>query len=120
MIEHHHKTGTTVRSAYGKRFPRWLELEIHRLSPECWLAKYDRKTGKCCNASEAGSTTPTIASTYLEKLAKRSSAKVRKTKASKQRYQDPATIEKRLKRRMEGVEVFVRKGKSLRPVANDQ
>lgn len=119
VIKHHQRIGTNVRSAYGKRFPQWLELELHRLSPECWLAQHDRKTGKRRKASEAVGATPTIASTYLEKLAKRSSAKVRKSKASTQRHEDPAIIQKRHKRRMEGVKVFIRKGKTLHPVVND-
>jgi hypothetical protein len=115
VIEHHYKIGTNVRDAYGKRFPGWLEDEVRRISPQRWLAYYNRKTGKRCQRGEKVSTAPTLATAYLEKLAKRKAAKAPKNTASKRKREDPAIIEKRLNRRMEGVEVLVRKATTLHP-----
>lgn len=114
VIEHHHKTGTNVRDANGKRFPGWLEEEVRRASPQRWLAYYDRKTGKRREQDEAKSSAPTIATTYLEKLATKKPAARYRNGAPKERREDPAIIEKRLNRRMEGVEVLVRRGTTLR------
>jgi hypothetical protein len=109
VINHHHKTGTSLRDAYGKRFPGWLEEEVRCANPQRWLALYDLKTGKRRERGEAASSAPTIAITYLERLAQKKESSRPRNSASKQRHKDPATVEKRLNRRMEDVEVLVRR-----------
>jgi hypothetical protein len=119
VIEYHSKSGTNVRSAYGKRFPNWLELEVQRLTPEVWLASYERKTGKRSHERDAVDARPTSTKAAPTDRPKHPAGKTKRNNAVKRRHRDPATIQARLDRRMVGVEVMVRRGRTLYLVSRD-
>lgn len=59
IIEHHHRTETSVRDHYGKKhYPVWLEQEVQSFGTERWLAYWGKETGKPKRVKSDAATTP--------------------------------------------------------------
>lgn len=121
VIAHHAKTGTSIRDAYGKKFPKWLELEVERVTPERWLTSVSRKTGRRSSPAQRPDGEVNTGQEAVASSQPVSPPKIKpKKRKSKPKRQEAEAIRKRLAQRMAGVTVRVRKHKlSLKTCRTD-
>lgn len=112
VIAHHAKTGTSILEVYGKKFPKWLEIEVKRETPQRWLKSVSRKTGRRSRPVQRADGDATTEQVAVKTPQPNLPPKIRsKKRRSNPKREDAEVIRKRLAKRMEGVSVRVRKQK---------